>query len=185
MKSAKTTKSAALQTLKQNVTTTTVHGNSRYNEDYPVQAYKLCLLGATNAELAAFFGVSKSTVIAWKKSHSAFNDALLRGKKIADMEVAHSLYQATLDRIVTTRQAIKCKEVYYDENGKRVEKERIEIINVEKHVPADFRSQQFWLRSRNPKMWSGKYDDDTEEPQKDIRLNLGSGQNPADDETFG
>ena len=159
MKSAKKHKSAALQSLQQTINVTPAHGNSRYNPDYPVQAFKLCLLGATNAELAAFFEVSKSTINIWKKFHSAFNEAIVKGKQMADMEVAHSLYQATLDRIVTTRQAIKCKEIFYDENGKRVEKERIEVINVEKHIPADFRSQQFWLRCRNPKIWSGKFED--------------------------
>ncbi|MCR5863054.1 hypothetical protein LRS05_13370 [Flavobacterium sp. J372] len=181
MKSA-TTKSAALQTFQQTVNLTSAYGKSLYNDDYPVQAYKLCLLGATNAELAGFFNVTKRTITTWKKFHSAFNDAITRGKKVADMEVAHSLYQATIDRIITTRQAIKCKEIYYDENGKRVEKERIEIINVEKHVPACFRSQQFWLRNRNPKLWGGKFDDGDDVAPESVQLNLGSGHNPLSDE---
>ena len=100
------------------------------------------------------------------------------------MEVALSLYNAAIDRIITTRQAIKCKEVYYDDNGKRVEKERIEVVEVEKHIPADFRSQQFWLKNRNPQQWSDKQDE-ADEIQKDILLNLGSGQNPDADETVG
>lgn len=181
MKSART-KSAALQSLQQTVNVTSAHGNSRYNNDYPMQAYKLCLLGATNAELAGFFGVAKSTINTWKKSHSAFNEAVTKGKKMADMEVAHSLYQATVDRIITTRQAIKCKEIYYDENGKRVEKERIEVINVEKHIPACFRSQQFWLRCRNPRLWGGKFDDADDVMQESVQLNLGTGHNPLGDE---
>jgi len=88
------------------------------------------------------------------------------------------LYQATLDRVITTRQAIKCKEIYYDDNGKRVEKERVEIVEVEKHIPADFRSQQFWLKNRNPKLWSDKYSDDDDAHDKAVTLNLGSGLDP-------
>ncbi|RYJ44553.1 hypothetical protein [Flavobacterium beibuense] len=149
-----------------------------YNPNFPDQAHKLCLLGATDKDLASFFGICKSTLANWKKQHTDFNQAVLRGKKAADMEVAASLYQATLDRIITTKQAIKCKEVYYDENGKRVEKERVEIVEVEKHIPADFRSQQFWLKNRNPQQWSDKYDDDDTDSAKSITLNLGSGLNP-------
>ena len=157
---------------------------SQYKADYPLQARKLCLLGAvTDRDLASFFGVCRETIINWKKAYPEFREALMRGKKMADIEVVASLYQATLDRIITTKQAIKCKEIYYDENGKRVEKERIEIVEVEKHIPADFRSQQFWLRNRNPKQWNEKYDDSEDIPTQGITLNLGFGQDPDPHET--
>jgi len=156
-----------------------------YSETYAAQATKLTLLGLTEQDLATFFGVSRRMLTRWKKDHPEFADALNRGKRQADMEVAHSLYQATVDRIITTRQAIKCKEIYYDGNGKRVEKERIEIVEVEKHIPADFRSQQFWLRNRNPAQWNEKYDDSDEALPGAVTLNLGSGQNPLIDETAG
>lgn len=183
MKSAgKTSASPQIPELQQANLTSAIGRNSRYNLDYPVYAFKLCLLGATNKELAAYFDVAVSTIIAWRKFHSAFGDAVKRGKKIADMEVAHSLYQSCLDRIVTTRQAIKCKEVYYDDKGKRVEKERVELVTVEKHIPADFRSQQYWLRNRNPAQWNKKNDEADDEAINAVLLNLGSGQNPLTDE---
>lgn len=156
---------------------------AQYAERYPLDAFKLCLLGATDADLAAHFGVCRATLTNWKKTYPDFAEALSQGKKQADMEVAASLYQATLDRFITTKQAIKCKEIYYDENGKRVEKERIEIVEVEKHIPADFRSQQFWLRNRNPKQWNEKYDDDDHDKPGGVTLNLGFGQNPDTDAT--
>lgn len=155
-----------------------------YRDEYPLQAYKLCLLGAADKDLASFFGVSRDTLLKWKRTHADFAQSVARGKKAADMEVAASLYQATLDRVITVKQAIKCKEIYYDENGKRVEKERVEMVEVDKHVPADFRSQQFWLRNRNPQQWNEKYDD-ADEPAQGISLNLGSGLNPDGDEALG
>ncbi|WP_294822650.1 hypothetical protein [uncultured Flavobacterium sp.] len=154
----------------------------QYKDEYAAQAYKLCLLGATDRELGAFFKVAARTIGRWKKAYADFGVAIARGKQSADMEVAESLYRATVDRIVTTRQAIKCKEVYYDENGKRVEKERVEIVAVEKHIPACFRSQQFWLRNRNPKLWSLKPDEHEDDAPRAITINLGPGQNPDDDE---
>lgn len=149
----------------------------RFKKEYTQQAYKLCLLGATDSELAKFFDVTPEVLTRWKKNHEAFSRQITKGKKAADMEVALSLYQASIDRIVTTKQPIKCKEVYYDDNGKRVEKERVEVVEVEKHIPADFRSQQFWLKNRNPNQWNDK-GDDSAEPQQDIILDLGSGHNP-------
>jgi len=153
-----------------------------YQEQYAQQAYKLCLLGAIDRDLGSFFEVTRETIVHWKAEHPAFANAIARGKRAADMDVAESLYRSTLDRIVTTKQAIKCKEVYYDENGKRVEKERIEVVEVEKHVPADFRSQQFWLRNRNPKLWSLKHEEPDEYPVRSLTINLGPGHNPDGDE---
>jgi hypothetical protein len=121
-----------------------------YSEAFPEQAYKLCLLGCNDREIASFFGVCRTTFANWKKNHPAFAEALIKGKKAADMEVAVSLYNATIDRVISTKQAIKCKEVYYDDKGKRVEKERIEVVEVEKHIPADFRSQQFLAAQPQP-----------------------------------
>ena len=149
----------------------------RFKKEYTQQAYKLCLLGATDSELAKFFDVTPEVLTRWKKNHEEFGRQITKGKKAADMEVALSLYQASIDRIVTTKQPIKCKEVYYDDNGKRVEKERVEVVAVEKHIPADFRSQQFWLKNRNPNQWNDK-GDDSAEPQHDIILDLGNGHNP-------
>ncbi|MFL9845072.1 terminase [Flavobacterium rhizosphaerae] len=162
--------------------TTTQHKNSLYNPEYADTARKMCLLGATDRNLAQLFGVTRETIVNWKRKYPDFKAAMFRGKKAADLEVAHSLYQASLDRIITVKQAIKCKEIYYDENGKRVEKERVEIVEVEKHIPADFRSQQFWLRNRNPEQWNEKCDDSAETHQP-VSLNLGFGQNPEEYET--
>ena len=164
---------------------TTKKQRTQYHDTFPDQAYKLCLLGCTDKEIASFFGVCQKTFANWKKNHPTFADALLRGQKQADMEVAVSLYSATIDRVITTKQAIKCKEVYYDDNGKRVEKERIEIVEVDKHIPADFRSQQFWLRNRNPRQWNEKYDEGDDTAPTGVTLNLGSGHNPQHDETTG
>lgn len=178
MNEAQSQKDASLH-LAPTKTPTTKRGiKNQYNEVYPEQAYKLCLLGMEDRDLASFFGVCRKTIHNWKTAYPAFANAVMQGKRAADMEVAASLYQATLDRVITTKQAIKCKEIYYDDNGKRVEKERIEIVDVEKHIPADFRSQQFWLKNRNPKLWSDKYSDDEDADLKAVTLNLGSGLDP-------
>lgn len=127
-----------------------------YKEEYNEQAYKLCLLGATDKELADFFDVTETTINNWKNEYEVFFESIRNGKKIADMDVAHSLYQTTQDRTVIEQQAFKCKEVYYNDEGKRIESEKIEIVDVEKVIPADFRSQQFWLKNRKADSWRDK-----------------------------
>lgn len=127
-----------------------------YKKEYNEQAYKLCLLGATDKDLADFFEVTETTINNWKKDNNEFFESIRNGKKIADMEVANSLYKTTQDRTVIEQQAIKCKEVSYNKAGKRVEKETIKIVEVKKTVPADFRSQSFWLKNRKSDTWRDK-----------------------------
>lgn len=40
-------------------------GGTEYRAEYDEQAYKYCLLGATNETLAEFFGVSATTIKKW------------------------------------------------------------------------------------------------------------------------
>lgn len=128
-----------------------------YKEDYNEQAYKLCLLGAKDKDLADFFNVDEATINNWKIAHPVFFESISAGKQIADMEVANSLYKGAIDRVVPKQIAIKVKEVKYDENGKRIsDKERVEVVEIEEFIPSDFRNAQFWLKNRNPERWRDK-----------------------------
>lgn len=149
-----------------------------YQQHYNEQAYKLCLLGATDKDLSDFFEVCEATINNWKISHPKFLESVHAGKKMADIEVAHSLYKTTSDRTVIEQQAFKTKNVFW-EDGKRVEKEEIQIVEVEKIIPADFRGQQFWLNNRNPERWRTKQEvDHTTMGEKMNIISLGSGVNP-------
>ena len=68
-------------------------GVTEYRAEYDEQAYKYCLLGATNETLAEFFGVSATTIKKWMNKYPGFKESVRRGKDVADMEVAHSLYR--------------------------------------------------------------------------------------------
>lgn len=64
-----------------------------YKEEYDEQAYRYCLLGATDKFLADAFGVSEQTINTWKKQHPSFLESLKSGKIEADARVAESLYK--------------------------------------------------------------------------------------------
>lgn len=51
---------------------------SEYREEYAEQALKLCLLGATDKEIAEFFSVSEQTLNSWKKKFPQFLESLKR-----------------------------------------------------------------------------------------------------------
>ena len=133
---------------------------SDYKEEYNEQAYKLCLLGATDKELADFFHVCEATINNWKNEFPEFLVSIRNGKEIADMEVAKSLYLGATDRTAIKQQAIKVKEVQYA-NGKKVsEVEKIEVVELEEFIPGDFRNAKHWLNNRNPNRWKTKNDVD-------------------------
>ena len=51
---------------------------SRYLTAYAQLAYNYCLLGATDKEMAEFFGVSEQTLNTWKQRHPEFLESLKR-----------------------------------------------------------------------------------------------------------
>jgi hypothetical protein len=64
---------------------------SLYREEFAEQARKLCLLGATDQELAEFFEIDVRTVYAGSARSSNFSQAIARGKIFADAQVAAKL----------------------------------------------------------------------------------------------
>ena len=127
-----------------------------YREEYNDQVRKLCLLGATDKEIADFLQIAESTLNNWKLEYPLFMESIRAGKQVADMEIAHSLYVSAQDRIIPECQAFKVRNVYYNDKGKRIEEEKVEVVNVGKAVPANDRSIQFWLKNRNPDRWKEK-----------------------------
>lgn len=69
---------------------------SKYQPEFAEQARKLCLLGATDQEIADFFEVDVRTVYRWKGDHDEFCQALKAGKDEADNRVERSLYQQAI-----------------------------------------------------------------------------------------
>ena len=129
---------------------------TKYNENYNEKVYKLCLLGATDKDIADFFDVSESTINNWKLEYPEFLESIKNGKKIADMHLAEKLKNKAEGAIIKTQQAFKKKRVYYDDNGKRCEEEEIEIIDLEQEQPPDTTALIFWLKNRNPEFWRDK-----------------------------
>jgi hypothetical protein len=64
-----------------------------YKPEFTSDVQKLCLLGATNQQLADYFGVNVQTIYNWMDRYPEFFDAVKLTKLKADSEVAGALYQ--------------------------------------------------------------------------------------------
>lgn len=115
---------------------------------------KLCLLGATDAEIADFFGVTVRTVYRWKLEHEDFCQAMTAGKDLADNRIERSLFQRAAGYAYVEQQAFKLRHVEFDPQGKKVrEYEDIRVVDVERQAPPDTTAGQFWLKNRRKEQW--------------------------------
>lgn len=121
----------------------------KYDPDsMPVQAKKLCTLGATDNEIADFFEVTPRTINRWKLDHPEFCHSLKVGKKVADERVKRALYQSAVGYDFKEEQAFKVKVGTLSEE--------VEVVEVTRHMPADKVAAIFWLKNRDPENWAEK-----------------------------
>ncbi len=106
-----------------------------YKPEYADLAYKYCLLGAIDEQLAEFFEVTKKTIYNWKDNHPEFLHSIKKGKDEADATVAEKLFHRATgysheeDKIFCT-------------NGIST------VVPTIKHYPPDTGAAIFWLKNR-------------------------------------
>jgi hypothetical protein len=111
-----------------------------YKPDFCPIAYKFCLLGATNEDLARLFEVSLSTIGNWLARYPAFRKAVQDGREVADADVALSLLQKAKG---FTHPDVKILQV----DGAPQE------VPYNRYFPPDTQAATFWLRNRRHKQW--------------------------------
>ena len=127
----------------------------KYQIEYAEQAYKLCLLGITDNELADFFNVSIDTFNKWQGRYKELAKAVKEGMQLADAAVAERLYQRALGfshESVTT----------YNEDGSPGK-------ITYKHYPPDTSAAIFWLKNRQMEKW-GKREEEITEQIIDVKI---------------
>jgi hypothetical protein len=108
-----------------------------YRPEYAKRAYRMCLLGATDQQLADYFEVSPSCIVGWKKKFEDFRAALRRGREEADAKVAEAVFK----RAVGYRH--RAKKIFYN----RVEDKIVEAEYIEQYPP-DTPAGELWLNQR-------------------------------------
>lgn len=118
---------------------------SKFKAEFVKQAAKLCGLGATDEDLADFFGVSIRTINNWKSEHQEFLHALKAGKDQADDRVERSLYQRAVG-------------YSYDSVHFSAFQGVVTETAYREHCPPDTTAQIFWLKNRRADTWRDKVD---------------------------
>lgn len=120
---------------------------TKYKNEYVKQAYKLCLLGSTDKDMADFFEVAESTINLWKKAHPEFSESIKKGKDLADATVAESLYKRA-------NGYEHPDEKIFNDNGQPL------IVPTIKRYPPDTTAAIFWLKNRQRKNWRDRHEVD-------------------------
>lgn len=116
---------------------------TKYKKEFAEQARKLCLMGATDAELADFFEVEEKTINNWKKAHSEFLQSIKKGKQLADANVASKLYH-------------RATGYAHPDSDIKVIDDEIVITPLVKYYPPDTTAAIFWLKNRQKDKWRDK-----------------------------
>jgi hypothetical protein len=116
---------------------------TKYDKKYNEQVKKLCLLGATDKEMADFFNVTEATINNWKKDYPEFFDSIKEGREVADATVADSLYKRANGYEHPEDQIFNDKGVPL-------------IVPTIKHYPPDSTAAIFWLKNRRSVNWRDK-----------------------------
>lgn len=130
---------------------------SKYHEDVPKQAAKLCALGATDADLADFFGVKIDTISEWKNSKPEFSASLKRAKDTSDALVQRRLFE-------------RATGYSHPEDDIRVVNGEIVITPTIKHYPPDTAAGIFWLKNRRPSEWRAQPSEGDESAPQPVRV---------------
>lgn len=116
---------------------------SKYRPEFVEQAQKLCKLGATDLEIADFFGITVRTLFRWKNDYDDFCHALNESKAIPDERVERSLFHRAIG-------------YEHDEIDIRVIDHKIVKTPIRKYYPPDTTACIFWLKNRRPDLWRDK-----------------------------
>lgn len=112
--------------------------------------------GLTDEQIAHNLGVSKHSVIKWKKEKPDFSDAIKKGKEVSDYELENALHK-------------RATGYYYKEETVT---NKGDVVEIEKYEHANPTSLIFALKNRLP----AKYRDKVEQEvtQRNIDLNIGT-----------
>lgn len=147
----------------------------KYKKEYNEQVYKLCLLGATDDQLADFFNVCTDTIHNWKKTEIGFFDSIKKGKLQADSEIANSLFHRA--------RGYEHPEVKVFHNSMALNKEeRIVKVDLIKHYAPDPAAIIFWLKNRQPKAWRDKQEVEANNTNTNTNMNISVDSNKAKDD---
>ncbi|WP_047447316.1 helix-turn-helix domain-containing protein [Staphylococcus schweitzeri] len=111
--------------------------------------------GLTDEQIARNLGVSKHTLIKWKKNIPDFLDAIKKGKEVSDYELENALHKRAVG-------------YYYEEETVT---NKGDVVKIKKYEHANPTSLIFALKNRLPHKYRDKVEQEIS--QKNIEINIG------------
>jgi transcriptional regulator with XRE-family HTH domain len=105
------------------------------------QVYQLSLLGLTEKDMAKVMGVSVASLAQWKLNHPEFQEALTKGKDLADANVAEALYKRACGFWVEWEEEKWFKGV-------------VTVLHNRRYFPPDSWAAARWLALRQRGTWT-------------------------------
>jgi transposase-like protein len=118
-----------------------------FRPEMVTMATAVCMLGATNDELARCLGCAPQTLDGWLKRIPELREAVADGKLHADAKVAASLYR---------------RATGYSHRSVKIFQHEGQIIEAPftEHYPPDPTSMIFWLKNRRRADWRDQHRDE-------------------------
>ncbi|HCX2410463.1 TPA: helix-turn-helix domain-containing protein [Staphylococcus aureus] len=111
--------------------------------------------GLTDEQIARNSGVSKHTLIKWKKNIPDFLDAIKKGKEVSDYELENALHKRAVG-------------YYYEEETVT---NKGEVVKIKKYEHANPTSLIFALKNRLPHKYRDKVEQEI--TNRNIEINIG------------
>ena len=111
--------------------------------------------GLTDEQIARNLGVSKHTLIKWKKNIPDFLDAIKKGKEVSDYELENALHKRAVG-------------YYYEEETVT---NKGEVVKIKKYEHANPTSLIFALKNRLPHKYRHKVEQEI--TNRNIEINIG------------
>ena len=111
--------------------------------------------GLSQEQVITNLKISKTTFEKYKKAQPELSELLKKGACAQIEEVENALYKTSTGYHFYEEQAVKCKEVYYDEGGRRCEREVLKTVSIRKFHPPETAAMAFFLKNKT----KGEYGD--------------------------
>lgn len=111
-----------------------------YCEAFARLAFKFCLLGCKDTELAQMLSITEATLNNWKHEHPSFLESIKSGKQKSDADVVDALRKRAMGY---SHPDLHIAVI----NGKVVK------TPITKHYAPDTGAAAFWLKNRRPEHW--------------------------------
>lgn len=113
------------------------HGGAVFLPDMEQQVKMIAMRGASDDEIADTFGVSREMFQKWRAAYPKFNDAVDKGRSVADANVMYALYR-------------NATGFHYEEDAATA---KGGIVRLERYARPETSAQQYWLNNRKPDEW--------------------------------